>query len=594
MSKIQVVSITLLLMIIFQGCDTWEKDININPNAPQGLLNNESDSDIDPSVFMVPMLNSTVSGINYVSWNVMSAVCAYHGKTKSLSQGNRHKSWHAFDDSNLWPSLYNALRVVKNMRNAAIKADDQRYKAIADIWECYTISMITNLWGDVPYTDAISDNPPLLSKYDKQSEIYPALLEKLKAAGLALNSQDMPINSSTDLIFGGDVLKWKKFSNMLRLRLAMYMSDVAQTQSIEIISEILDDPEKYPLMVSNADNALFKHDAVERTSIFYWLSKAKIEEAPFSNVFIERLISLSDPRLPVMARPVRNVHTNSNQQVLPSNPGVDKYAGHLFGITTDNAHAAQWNGGFAYASALGDFFRKEDLTGVPLQESASTPFFIAFYSEQEFFIAEAIERGFIAGNANSHYNNAIESSIAFYKAGFDTEKYKGAFADKGFSSVSEYINQPSVKYTGGRDKLTLIAEQKWIASFMLGFEPYFDHRRTMLPNIRISSGAENTAANGSGTKFPSRAAYSDSEMANNPINVEKARLTGFDEPITTEASRNTVRMWIITGKDLQMPIFKEPVFSSEYPYLTTLSGSGTNFKKWYDENWNQIFWWKNE
>ena len=67
------------------------------------------------------------------------------------------------------------LRVIKNLKNAGINADDTRYQAIADIWESYTFSMITNLYGDVPYFDPISDDPPLLSTYDQQSVIYPAL-----------------------------------------------------------------------------------------------------------------------------------------------------------------------------------------------------------------------------------------------------------------------------------------------------------------------------------------------------------------------------------------------------------------------------------
>lgn len=590
------VTITLIIsfMVFASGCDTWDGDININPNTPHELLEDQNDSDVDPSVFMVPMLWSTVSGYAYIQWNVIAAVCEYHGKTKSLSQGNRHKSWHAFDDSNLWPNLYGSVRVQKNMRNAANNADDARYAAIADIWECFTFSMITNMYGDVPYFDAISDDPPLQSKYDPQSEIYPALLEKLKSAGEQLNREDFPINAESDLIFGGDILKWKKFSNMLRIRLAMYMSPAAPNEAKVIIQEIVNNPQDYPIMQSNDDNALFHTDEVERPSLFFTLSKSKIEEAPFSNVFIERLISLRDPRLPVMAKSVKRVHSNPETNVLPGNTGTKKYAGQLYGITTDNAHAAQWNGGFPFASALGDYFRKEDNAGIPLLESASTPYFLALYSEQEFFLAEAAEKGIIAGDPSEHYNNAVRASIEFYNAKFNDDLYEGGFGDSGVGSIDEYLTQPSVSYNGGRDKLTLIAEQKWIASFMLGLEPYFDHRRTMLPKMRASSGAENFGPNGSGSKFPSRAAYSDSEVANNPVNVANARANGFDIPITNDESRNEAKMWIVQGIDLQMPVFKEPVYSSEYPVVQSVEGSGTSFKDWHTTNWNTMFWWTQE
>jgi hypothetical protein len=584
-------TLSLFLLLATPACDTWEEDLNTNPNTPNSLLESDNPNDIDPSVFMVPMLWATIDGFDYLAWNVMPAVCEYHGKTKSLSQGNRHKSWHAFDDSEYWVNMYSAVRVIKNLKNAGINADDNRYQAIADIWESYTFSMITNLYGDVPYFDPISDAPPLLSTYDPQSVIYPALLEKLKLAGELLARQEVPINAGSDLVFGGNILKWKKFSNTLRIRLAMYMSDADPAAARAILNEIINDPEAYPLMESNDDNATFKNDAIERPSVLFTLSKAKIEEAPFSNVFIERLISLKDPRLPIMAKPVRKVHNNPSTNVLPSNPGPVKYAGHLYGITTDNAHASLWNGGFPFASALGDFFRKEDATGLPLPESAATPTLIALYAEQEFFLAEAVERGFIGGNAQQYYENGIQASIDFYEASFGSEAYQGAYGNEGLSDLNDYLSQQSVAYNGGRDKLTLIAEQKWIASFLLGLEPYFDHRRTMLPELRASSGAENFGPNGSGSKFPSRAAYSDAELANNPNNVATARSSGFDTPIQSDESRNEARMWILAGKDLQMPIFQEPVYNTDYPLIQSIEGSGSNFVKWYNEHWNTMFWW---
>lgn len=584
--------ITLVLLLSASACDTWDEDINVNPNTPNGVLEDENGNDVDPSVFLVPMLWSTVDGFDYLAWNVIPAVCEYHGKTKSLSQGNRHKSWHAFDDSGFWVPMYSAIRVVKNLRKVAVKAEDNRYEAIADIWECYTFSMLTNLYGDVPYFDPISEDPPLLSTYDRQSEIYPALLEKLKVAGEQLSRTEAPIDASSDLVFGGDMLKWKKFSNMLRIRLSMYMSDVAREDSKAILQDILADPEAYPIMESNADNASFKNDAIERPSVLFKLSKGKIEEAPFSNIFIERLISLRDPRLPIMAKPVRQVQTNPETHILPSNPGEVKYAGHLYGITTDNAHAAQWNGGFPFASALGDFFRKEDVTGQPLIESASTPTLIALYAEQEFFLAEAIERGFVTGDAQMHYENGIQASFDFYTAEFGTNAYEGAYGAEGLKDFTEYVGQSSVNYKGGRDPLVLIAEQKWLASFFLGLEPYFDHRRTMLPAFRASSGAENFGPNGSGSKFPSRAAYSDSELANNPGNVDKARAAGYDIVIDSDESRNEAKMWILQNSDLQMPIFQEPVYSSDYPIIGSIEGSGTNFKQWYETHWKTMFWWE--
>jgi len=98
----------------------------------------------------------------------------------------------------------------------------------------------------------------------------------------------------------------------------------------------------------------------------------------------------------------------------------------------------------------------------------------------------------------------------------------------------------------------------------------------------------------SGSKFPSRAAYSDSEVANNPINVAYARANGFDIPIESDESRNEAKMWIVQGIDLQMTIFQEPIYSTDYPLIESNPSSGSDFTAWYNANWDTMFWWTQE
>jgi hypothetical protein len=421
-------------------------------------------------------------------------------------------------------------------------------------------------------------------------------MELLLSSGEMINSNDAPINAETDLIFGGDMLKWKKFANTLLIRYSMYMSDANPEAAKAMLNKLINNPANYPVMESNNDNAMFHYDPIYRPSPIYSLEKAKIEEAPFSNVFIERMISLKDPRLPIMARPVQNVHANPDCNVLPSNTGSDKYVGHLFGITTDNAHSVIWNNGPSYASYLGEYYRTEDSYGNATIESASIPTAIATYSEMLFFLAEAAQKGWIAGDAETYYKKAIAVSLEQYNADFSGENYSRAFGSETLSSLDEYMAQPDVNFSGGRDRLVLIAEQKWLASFLLMFEPYFDHRRTMLPRLRISTGAESFASSGSGNKFPSRAAYPDSEVTSNRDNVEEAHATGFDIPIENDETRNEALMWILQPKGqewLIMPEFQEPVYKEEYPCVEGESDYGTSFKSWYDAHWNSMFWWLN-
>jgi hypothetical protein len=598
--KFYKIAAIYLLMLFIAGCDTWENNINIDPNNPSTGGQSEATYDYEPSEFMIDMLYNVVHGWDYIHWNVGSAVCEYHGKTMSLSQGNRHQAWHAFDDSNdggPWVQGYKAVRYIRSMRNAAIANNDEEYQAIATIWECYNFFSLTLLFGDIPYSQSIIDNAPVTPVYDKQEELYFTLISKLREAGKSIDPS-MQVDATTDLVFSGDMNKWKKFANTLLIRYAMYMSDAAPDSAISIINTIIAEPETYPIMESNADNAYFHYDGVQYKSRYFTLESAKLDEAPFSNVFIERLISLKDPRLPVYARPAAFTHDDSTKNVVPSNAGVNKYAGHIYGITTDNAYASAWNGGSSYASKLGEFFRTENDKGIATIECATVPMTLATYAEMSFFLAEASEKGMLTTGlpAETYYKQGIQAAFDQYSATFENTKYVKAYGDEGYMGFDEYYAQQQVLYKGGRDRLTMIAEQKWIASFLMMFEPYFDHRRTMLPKLRASSGSTAYITTGSATKFPSRSAYPNSEYSTNKTNYEYANANAFDIAVVDQATRNTALMWLLQpkGQDwLQMPVFKEPAYKSEYPARDIDEEFGTEFYSWYKNNWNTMFWWPN-
>ena len=248
------------------------------------------------------------------------------------------------------------------MRSAAELSGDAKYMAIADIWECYDFFGLTLIFGDVPYSESLLDDAPINPVYDRQEVIYYTLLNKLREAAESIDPTGQA-DAATDLIFSGDMGKWKKFANTLLIRYAMYMYDAAPDSATVLLNKIISDPATYPIMESNSDNAMFHYDGSEYASQMYKLSASKMDEAPFSNIFIERLVSLKDPRLPIFARPVVLVNTDSTQNVLPKNKGVDKYAGHIYGITSDNAYSTVWNNGANYASKLGEYFRTEDNQG---------------------------------------------------------------------------------------------------------------------------------------------------------------------------------------------------------------------------------------
>lgn len=584
MNKIYIIT-GLLICILFVGCDNWSDDYNENKNIPKVLSG-------DPSTLMDAMITGPIGGgrMEWVAYNSIQPVVGYIGRTASLSQGARHRAWHDFD-GNVWPYCYQTMTQVKNVRKAATEAGKFQYVAIADIYESWIMYTMTNFYGDIPYFAAVQDTLVYTVDYDRQSDIYVAILEKLKSANELIAANPENVDGVSDYIYQGDMGKWRKLSNTLRVRMCMHMYNVDPESSRQILSEILNDPQKYPVFTSNEDNCYIHNDGStdRRTSMFGREPNTWEALLMMSNVMIERLISLSDPRLPLYAYPAKKVHTEDHY-FLPTNPGIDKYIGHMYGLTTSDSDATIHNGGAEYSSKVGPWFRALDANGVITDKTKSTPFILVTYAEMLFFLSEASQRGIIAGDAKQYYESGVKAAFEQFGASFASADYYGAFADEGLNNESEYLQQQQVNWNGGRDKLTLIAEQKWIACFFMVLEPYFDHRRTMLPKLSCSERA-GLYTDGSGTKFPSRADYPASEEFTNADGWSKARASGFDIPITGDNNRTLARMWIINNDNnpsLLMPVFVEPLNSEgEYP-------GGNNFKTWYTDHSTLLYWWKYE
>lgn len=582
MYKIYII-ITAFACILFTGCDNWDDDFNENKNIPTVLTDN-------PATLMDAMITDAIGGgkITWAAYNSIQPVFGHIGRTVSLSQGGRHRAWHDFD-GNVWPHGYNAMKQIKNVRTAARTSEQLQYIAIADIWESYIMYTMTNFYGDIPYFAATKDTLVYTVDYDKQADIYAAILEKLKDANDLIEANPSNVDAVSDYIYQGDITKWRKLSNTLRIRMCMHMYNADPESAKNILNEILNNPQKYPVFTSNSDNCYVHNDGSNnnRTSMFAREPSTWKENLMSSNVMIERLISLKDPRLPLYAYPPAKLHANENEGLLPTNPGTVKYIGHLYGITTQDSDSRIYNGGAEYASHVGPWFRHLDENGETTEETKRTPEILVTYAEMLFLLAEASQRGIIAGDAQQYYENAIKAAFDQFGASFTSSGYVGAFADQGVNDVAEYLAQQQVNWNSGRDKLTLIAEQKWIGLFFMVLEPYFDHRRTMLPKLSCSDRAA-LYSDGSGTKFPSRADYPASEEFTNAEGWAKARATGYDIPITGDNNRTLARMWILNNSnspDLQMPTYKEPVNGEgEYP-------GGDNFKTWSASSSYQLYWW---
>lgn len=577
---------SLVALLAVVSCQTWDEDFNIDPNAP--IINAEKA--VHPKYLMGSMIDG-VQRYHGAAFSIMSSVTMQTSRLYSVSQAYRHRAWHDLD-GNIWGPTYTTIQHAKFMRAAAKSIGDVNYEAVADIWECYVLYVMTMCDGAIPYFNVIEDTDKFTVPYDPQDQVYKAILAKLKTASDLIANPEGKIDASFDYVYGGNMLKWKKLANHLRLRMAIHMSDVDANASKVIFSEILSDANKYPIFESNDDNFVIHFDGVGRRSP--WSGQKEIDDAAISCILAERLISLKDPRLPEYARPPLKLHDDPVNYILATNPGEDKYVGGMVCIARSSSAPGNWNENKQYISRLSENFVIVDEQYKQTEASASIPWVKGTYSELNFILAEAAYKGLIDGGSNAakdYYEEGIKSSFQMYNCQFGSSKYIGAYADEGLASEMSYLNQPDVDWNGGRDQMLLICEQRWMATFCLDFEPYFNYRRTMLPMFPASTVAdENYGYQGSGTKFPSRTAYPQSEFSENKLEVENAWATMFSEPITGDDNRNEVYMWLLSTKSsdfLQMKKVTEPLKYDEYP-------GHDGFPSWYAAHYNSLFYWLDE
>jgi hypothetical protein len=347
------------------------------------------------------------------------------------------------------------------------------------IWRAFVFHRITDLFGDVPYSEAGRGfyDRNFTPKYDTQEFIYRDMLKELKEAVAAFDNTRRTLTTN-DGVYRGDLAKWRRFGNSLRLRLAMRLSKVdpttAQREAEEAIAS--------GVMQSNADMAWIDQANGARVQQSpTWQTLNQFDDYRLSATFVSFLDTTRDPRLRVineMGRPNRglpNGITSAERTALNSNT-----------LARVGAHLASPN--------------------------RDSPTIFMTYAEVELLMAEAASRGWrTPRTAREHYESGIRAGMTQYSICPNNPSIPTA------AEIDAYLAHPLVVYTPAR-ALEQIITQKWIANFLDGLEPFADWRRTGFPRLRQL----NPAGNVTGGQVPRRSQYPQSEQIQNPDAVTAA------------------------------------------------------------------------
>jgi hypothetical protein len=449
MKKIHLI---LIAGLFAAGCNKFKSDINTDPNRPSKASGIQL---IANSELSLPGLSSSPQA----EYNAQYlAETQYPGASLYPDGGTSFYGLYQGPLINLEKVLTSELTPAEG------PVANQR--AVAKILKAYFIWHVTDRWGDVPYTEALQGANNFTPKYDKQEAIYDSICALLSEA----NAMIIAGNISNEIMYGGDMTKWKKFGNSVHLLAALRLSEVNSAKATVEFNKALADG----VMTANTDNFTYKHLS-DATNQSYWYGQVVNQNREWwalTETLVDYMNPINDPRLPVYGK------KNSS----------NIYKGLPFGTTVGLPNTTGY-------SLMG--------TAIYAQNS---PIYLVTYAQVLFAKAEAAKRGWIPGadaEAKINYDLAIDQSIRQW-TGSNT-------------GVATYMTQTGIPYNAGT-ALQQIGMQRWVHLFMHGYEAWAEWRRTGYPNNLVTPG---------GRAIPLRQAYPPNEVFNNGTNYQAAVQSQF-------------------------------------------------------------------
>jgi hypothetical protein len=471
MKKIKYILLALA-STFYVGCSDFG-DTNIDPNNAVA---------VDPSTLLTTAEFNFYSAINGVTLNAdWGQLMVQYWAQNEYTSDSRYSAIDVTTFNGSFNNLY--INVLKELSAAKELIDKQEVgnqiktnrKNIIDVMSSQVFAVLTDGFGDVPYTEAISSIS--LPKYDTQETIYKGILATLDNASQTFNNNFGSL--SGDVIYNGDIDMWKKFTNSLMLRYAMRIIDIDAATANTYINKAISSG----VFTSNSDNAKFLYESNINNANPLFINAdsqgSNRDDYCVSEFLVNTLENMGDPRL--------------NKYAKLASGGT--FVGMPYGLSDNAATVLK-----PTASRPNDMVRE-----------AQTPFNIITYSEVEFLLAEAYQRGIASGNASTAYSNAITASMNMWDITDAT-------------AISSYITSNSYDSSNWKQS---IGTQKWVALYMNGFEAWSEWRRLDFPALAVPAAAEIST-------IPVRLSYPLSETQTNSANLDA---------VSTDPTSLTTKVW---------------------------------------------------
>lgn len=408
--------IFVALIGVFVSCNDLT-ELNDDPKNPQEIAAGPLAANAMVAMFDF-MTSTNVNENNFRLWSQHWAQTTYADESNyELTERNVN--------GRMWTTMYATVNT--DLAEAkSILAEDRfltesqkaAQTAILDAIQVYAFHVLVDVFGDIPYSEAFTED--VTPSYDDDQAVYSQLISRL-------NSDISNIADNTgmdyDLIYGGDGSKWRKFANSLKLRLAIRIADVNPGEAQSLAEAAVSGG----VMESSADDFELAYESAPPNTNPLWVDLVQSGRSDFvaANTLVDVMNERNDPRRPFYF----------------SGP-MDDEGNPIGGVPgSTNAYNAHSHAGL-------------------LLEDPTFPGELLSYTEVQFLLADAAERGWnVGGTAEEFYNEGIGASIL---------EWGGTEED-----VAAYLAQPSVAYDSAEgDWKAKIAMQKWIALYNRGFEAW--------------------------------------------------------------------------------------------------------------------------
>lgn len=443
------------------SCTKNFEEINTDPNRID---------QISPGTLLNPILYN-VAGFymgraNDVTFNLMQVALPFPSASGGL---------HRYDipeniGNSTWNTSYQWLNNIKEMYNASVNLNDPNYQAIALTLHAWIYSNLTDCFGDVPMTEATKGDEGILHpKFDSQKAIYTALLKNLDSANNMYVVTKTMIYG-TEILYGNNVVKWKKFTNSLRMRLLLRVSKKPEMNAMAQIRAMVNNPVKYPVFIGNDDAAILRLTGITPLTSPWGRPVDFTSYRAAGKFFLDSLNAFNDPRRARFVTQARSANGSTTIGYMGIQSG---YTGseNQFGFIPSNVNQA--------------------LVTAPMIVPVMT------YAEVELIKAEL-----------EHSSNNYVAAKDAYERGV-----KAAIEQWGAVMPADYFSKSEAAYNNTLSRIML---QKYYALYFIDYQQWFEYRRTGLPVLPVADGMVNNK------KMPVRFRYPIPVRTNNTENYKVA------------------------------------------------------------------------